>query len=133
VATNELSDEERQILWEQFGDVHARSQQAYDDAVRTLAAAGVAVTVSIAAAIGGLGETGSAAVFAFLGSLVLNFLSYATVQFDMRTRQDVVRRGVREGIDGNRWTVGTTVLNALAGAAFIAGGALLSVFVGTSA
>jgi hypothetical protein len=51
IPKTELTPEERQTLWEQFVDVYAHSQESFDTSVRTLAAAGVATTVSLATAL----------------------------------------------------------------------------------
>jgi hypothetical protein len=132
VASNELSEEDRRIVWEQFVEVYAHSQEAYDSSIRTLASAGVGVTVSLGTALDVFPGRGIAAVSAFLGSLVFNLLSYTTAQLDMRARLDCLRERPYVGIEGNRWTKATKVLNCLAGAAFIAGGALLAAFVASA-
>jgi hypothetical protein len=124
-----LSEAERQTLWEQFVEVHGESQESYDNSVRTIAAAGVGITASLATALHGLTAKGVAAIALFLASLALNLGSYVTAQFDMKARMDVLRRRETEGIERNRWTTTTTCLNALAGVAVIAGGAVLAWFI----
>jgi hypothetical protein len=126
---NGLTPEERGTLWEQFIAAHEKSEEAYDTSIRTLASAGVGVTASLGVALGEFGLVGVAAASAFLGSLVFNLISYVTAQFDLRKRLADLRIGHDEGIEGNRWTTATKLLNALAGLAFIAGGALLALFV----
>lgn len=133
VTRQVLSEDERRTLWEQFTEVHAESQEAFDTSVRTLAAAGVAVTVSLATALKGLDGTGTAAVAAFVVSLSLNLLSFLTAQLDVRGRLASLRRGEAAGVDGNAWTVVTTILNLGAGAALILGAVLLTLFVADAA
>lgn len=127
-----LSEADRRILWEQFVEVYSDSQKSYDGAVRTLAAAGLTVTVSIGTALKIFDGFGVASAVVFLTSLGFNFLSYATAQLDMKTRVRVLRVRQQEGIEGNNWTRVTTALNSLAGIALLVGGGLLSYFVATS-
>jgi hypothetical protein len=130
---SKLSDDDRRTLWQQFVEVYARSQRAYDESVRTLAAAGVAVTVSIGTAIKGLHTSGLVAVVLFLGALAATFTSYASVQLDMKTRLAGLRRGDSESVEGNSWTKATTTLNALAGVGLMLGGVFLAVLVANHA
>lgn len=130
---DELSEGERTALWEQFAGVYERSQESYDSSVRTLAASGVVVTVSLATALGTLEQAGLAATILFLTSLALNLGSYSSALLDMRARLNCLRVGRAEGIYGNRWSSCTTALNILAGVALIFGGVLLSVFVADNA
>lgn len=132
VAKNALTRAERQILWEQFVEVHAKVQESYDSSVRALAGGGVGITVSLATALHSLSGTGIAAVALFLASLGSNVLSYATAQMDMRTRTEDLRTGRYERIEGNNWTKGTTALNVIAGITLLAGGVLLAAFVATT-
>jgi hypothetical protein len=126
----ELTEADRRTLWEQFVEVHAKSEESYDASVRTLAAGGVGVTASLATALHSLAGTGIAAVSLFLTSLLFNFVSNVTEQLDMHARIDCLRAAHRyEGAEGNRWTKATHALNWLAGAALIAGGALLAIFI----
>jgi hypothetical protein len=133
MSSNELSDEQRQTLWEQFVEVYAEEQKSYDNSVRTLAAAGVAVTVSLATALKEMPASGKAAVALFVVSLGVNLASHVTAQLDMRARLACLRQGQEEGIEGNRWSTATHALNVVAGIAFIAGSVLLAVFVSGSA
>jgi hypothetical protein len=128
----ELSEADRRVLWEQFVEVYSDSQKTYDGAVRTLAAAGLTVTVSIGTALKTFSGSGVASAVVFLSSLGLNFLSYATAQLDMKNRINALRVRRQEGIEGNNWTKVTTALNLLAGTALIVGGGLLAYFVATS-
>jgi hypothetical protein len=132
VPTPQLRDEDRRVLWEQFVEVYAESQESFDTSVRTLAAAGVAVTASLGTALGEFGRTGVAAAICFLVSLSFNIGSYATAQLDMRRRLWCLRNGKNDGVEGNWWTKGTTTLNMAAGGAFVAGGALLAAFVASA-
>jgi hypothetical protein len=132
-SSHELSEDDRRIVWEQFVEVYASSQEAYDSSIRTLASAGIGVTASIGTALHDFSGWGIAAAVGFLVSLFLNLLSYGTAQFDMQTRLRALRRSSQyRGAEGNLWTVTTTTLNALAGVAFIAGGSFLAAFVGTA-
>lgn len=127
-----LSEADRQILREQFVEVHAEAQESYDSSVRNLAAGGVAVTVSLATALKGLDGMGLAAVSFFLFSLAANVVSSVTQKFDMEKRA-AIPHPVTEGLEGNRWTKWTTGLNVLAGVALITGGILLALFVSSTA
>ena len=133
MAGQELTEADRRTLWEHFADVHSKSQESFDSSVRTLAAAGVAVTASLGTALDGLGQTGLVAVVAFLGSLSFNVSSYMTAQWDMHARLDNLRDPPYEGIEGSRWTSWTQRLNLLAGVALILGGVLLAAFVASTA
>src|SRR2546423_10097689 len=132
MTRTELSDDDRQKLWEQFVEVYAQSQDSFDTSVRTLAAAGVAVAASLATALHGFNNWGVGSVVFFVVSLSLNLGSFLTTQFDMRARLKCIREGEYDGIEGNRWTTVTTGANLSAGAALIAGAALLATFVGIS-
>lgn len=132
MTTMELTAEERQKLWEQFVEVYAESQDSFDTSVRTLAAAGIAVAASLAAALHGFNTWGVASVVLFVVSLTLNLASFLTTQFDMRARLRCIREGEYDGIEGNRWTAVTTGANLSAGTALIAGAALLATFVAIS-
>jgi hypothetical protein len=122
--------EDRRILWEQFCEVHAEQQQSYDGSIRTLAAAGVAVTASLGTALDGLAGWGVAAIILFLTSLGLNLISYVTAQRDMKVRlESLAEHGLTDAVEGNIWTTWTTALNLGAGAALVVGGVCLAVFV----
>jgi hypothetical protein len=132
MSTMELTADERQKLWEQFVEVYSESQDSFDTSVRTLAAAGIAVAASLAAALHGFNSWGVASVVLFVVSLTLNLASFLTAQFDMRARLRCIREGEYDGIEGNRWTAVTTGANLSAGIALIAGAALLAMFVAIS-
>jgi hypothetical protein len=124
-----LREEDRRILWEQFVEVYAHSHKSYDDAVRALAAAGVALTVSLATALHHFATSGLVAVIFFLVSLGLNLASFGTAQADMKTRIACLRARKTDGIEGNRWTTVTTALNGAAGAGVLTGSVLLAVYI----
>jgi hypothetical protein len=125
-----LSTEDRDALWRQYADVHAKAQDTFDASVRTLAAGGVAVTVTIASAVVDTFDNWARlAVAAFLVALAANVSSYATAQKDMRTRLELVAASDPRGRDETAWTTRTYRLNVLAGVALVAGGALLAIFV----
>jgi hypothetical protein len=128
-----LTDEERLILWRQFVEVHGESQEAYDNSVRAIAAAGVAVTVSLATALKGISAVGLAAIALFLASLTLNLVSYVTTQRDMTLRLSDLREGRDDAGVGNGWTLATSLLNTFAGVGVVVGGALLAWFVAAKA
>jgi hypothetical protein len=128
-VAEQLTNEERRTIWEQFVEVYGHSQESYDSLIRALAAVAVAVTVSLATALQALSTWGVATVTAFLVSLGLNLGSYVTAQLDMRARLDSLRAGREDEIEGNRWTKATTCLNVIAGLTLIAGGVLLTIFV----
>lgn len=125
-----VEEQDRRTLWEQFCEVHAKQQESYDSSIRALAAAGVAVTVSLGTALDGLTGLGTVAVILFLVSLALNLLSYLTSQRDMTVRLNTLRdEGLTEAVEGNGWTLGTKILNGAAGAALVVGGVFLAWFV----
>lgn len=128
----ELTDEDRLTLWEQYVEVYAESQDSFDTSVRTLAAAAIAVTVSLATALKDFDNVGVAAVSVFVASLSANVLSFFSAQLDMRARLVCVEGRVLDGIDGNRWTRVTTSLNVVAGVTLIVGASLLAWFVASS-
>ena len=101
---DKLTEDERNILWGQFVDTYVTSQESYDTSVRTLSAAGVAVTVTLATALKDFDGYGVGATVLFLASLGANLASYATAQKDMRARLDSVAAGDRQGAFGNEWT-----------------------------
>jgi hypothetical protein len=130
-VASQLGADERRILWEQFVDTYVDSQEAFDVSVRTLAAAGVAITVTLATALKELEGAGVAATLAFLVSLGANFGSYWTAQRDMLTRLAYLQgRPDADGDEwGNRWTKRTTALNFTAGVTLLLGGVFLASFV----
>lgn len=131
MATNKLTDAQLDVLWEQYVEVYAEEQKSFDLAARTIAAAGVAVSVSIATALKTMPTSGMGAVGLFLGALTLNLVSYATSQRDMLARLKEIRDG-GEGLDPNGWTKATHWLNGLAGGGVVLGGVVLLVFVSGS-
>lgn len=133
MGKSELSEADRRTLWEQFSEVHKKSQESYDSSVRAFAAGGTGITVSLATALHALAGSGLAAISLFLASLTFNFISHVSAQFDMRSRVASLRTDRLEGVEGNRWTTTTTALNWMAGAALIAGAILLAIFVSVHA
>jgi hypothetical protein len=125
----ELTEADRRTLWEQFVDTYAKSQESYDNSVRTLAARGVAVTTSLATAIHALSPSGVTAVVFFLAGLAGTVASHVTAQRDMQCRLSCLRRDELAGIEGNRWTTATTALNIAAGVALFAGGVFLTIYI----
>jgi hypothetical protein len=111
--------------------------RTFDSTVRTLAAAGVGATVSLAAALHGLTGPGVAAVALFLASLTCNVVSYVTAQCDMKGRLDALRQAgggaYPKEVEGTKWTRWTTGLNGAAGLALVAGGAVLAWFISSTA
>jgi hypothetical protein len=129
----ELTPDQRERLWEQFVEEHAKAQEQFDSSVRTLAAAGLAVTVSLATALKTLSGTGLAAVGLFLVSLGLNILSYVFAQLDMGARLTAL--GTTHGYKGaerSRWTTVTWLVNVGAATALVGGGVLLVVFIASA-
>ena len=131
--TEELTDEQRQTLREQFIEVYAKAQEAFDTSVRTLAAAAIAVTVSLAAALKEMPAEGEWAVGLFVLCLAMNLVSYFTSQFDMKRRIRRLQERRDNEIEGNLWTTITHFLNVGSGLSFISGAVVLSVFVSRSA
>jgi len=131
-VASQTTDEQRQTLVEQFIDAFDKSQDAYDLSIRTLASAAVAVTVSLGVALEGFGGLGVAAVGCFLGSLFANLVSYWTAMVDTYRRATNARRGGELDVEWNKWTWTTHACNFTAGAAFLAGGVLLALFVNSS-
>lgn len=128
-----LSREDRAALWRQYAQVHATVQNTFDSSVRTLAAAGVAVTVTIAtAAVESFDWWGTLAVSGFLASLACNLASYVTAQKDMRVRLEFVRASDLRGYDETAWTTRTFRFNVGEGVSLILGGLLFMGFVASS-
>jgi hypothetical protein len=130
----ELTEDQRQVLWEQFVREHGKAQEAYDTSVRALAGAALAVTVSLGVALKTLPDTGRWAAGLFLGALLANLVSYVFVQLDMRARMDALRQSAPtyKGAERSRWTTATWLANVAAGLALLAGGVLLVVFIAQS-
>lgn len=95
MTVERLGDDERKTLWRQYAQVHAESQETYDSSVRTLAAAGLAATLSLATTLQNLDGWGVATVAALLVALAANLLSFATAQLDMRRRLEAIRSDSR--------------------------------------
>jgi hypothetical protein len=127
--SGDLSEEDFRTALAQFSQVKADSQKEYDSSIRTLAAAGVAVTTSLGTALEAFPGRAVIAVICFLGSLVCTLVSFGSTQLDMNRRAEMLNSGRYGQIYGNRWTKTTTILNLFAGGTFIAGGALLAAFV----
>lgn len=128
-----LTDEEQLVLRKQFGDSYVQAQETYDSSVRALAAAGVAVTVTIGTAIEDFTGAAVVAVLLFLVSLASNLVSFATAQRDLRLRLEAVWKRDRRAVMGNAWTKWTARLNFLAGLTLVLGGGCLAYYVGTTA
>ena len=134
MTTNELTTEERAAVWKQIVEARDKAQETYDSSIRTLAAAGIAVTVSVATALGSMPLSGKLAVTAFVASLIANLASYVTEQLDYQARLSALRTSAAyEAAEGRRWMTITTWLNAIAGVLFVLAAALLAVFVGANA
>lgn len=133
MAESALDEQQRQRLREQFVDVYGEQQTTFDTSIRTLAAAGVAVTASLAAALDAMTASGKWAFVAFLVSLGANVGSYVTAQLDMSARIRGLARDDLRGVESNGWTWTTRILNIGAGAGLVAGGILLAVFVSSNA
>lgn len=127
-----LTDSEREQLVEQYVNVYAESQQAYDAAIRPFAAGGIAATVSLATALDTMSGFGLAAIGLFLAALALNLASYWPVQFDMRKRIEHAWANDRRAASWNGWTHVTTGLNVGAGLSLVAGAILLALFVSST-
>ena len=128
-----LAEEDRRRLWEQFVAVHSETQRTFDASVRTLAAGGVVTTASLGTALHGFTHNAVLAVAFFLGSLFANVFSYWTAQMDMNTRLEGLANERSDGVDGNGWTLATTILNVLQGLAVVAAGVFLSLFIHSNA
>jgi hypothetical protein len=129
-----LTAEQREKLWEQFVREHGNAQEAYDSSLRTLAGAGLGLTVSLGVALEELPSSGSWAAALFLVALLLNLGSYVSVQLDMRARLGALREhpaGYR-GAERSRWTTLTWLANVAGGLALLAGGLLLLAFIAGS-
>jgi hypothetical protein len=132
--TTALTPEQREKLWEQFVQEHGKAQEDFDSSLRTLAGAGLAVTVSLATALRTMPHTGLWAAGLFLGSLFLNLGSYVFVQLDMRARMGSLRKSPTSyaGAERSKWTTWTWLMNVGAGVALLAGGVLLVIFIARS-
>lgn len=126
-----LEDEQRKALWEQFVAEHGKAQETFDSSLRTLAGAGLALTVSLATALRTLPEVGVAAAALFLASLLVNLGSYVFAQLDMNARMSRLRSSgaTYEGTERTAWTTVTWLMNVGAGLTLLAGGILLVIFI----
>lgn len=124
-----LKPEEADRLWDQWADAFGTAQTSYDDSVRNLAAGGIAVSATLAAAFKDIGWTIAVAVTFLVVALFFNMLSHGTAQLDIAQRLHATRRLEKAGSLGNCWTTVTTVLNVLAGVTVLGGGIALAVFV----
>ncbi len=127
-----MTESEQRALWKQYAEAHASAQETFDSSVRTLAAAAVAVTVSLVAALEEVTASAAAAVVMFLVSLGVNLVSYVTAQLDLRRRMKFVGARDWSGSVKSYWTTCTVILNVLAGASLLGGGCFLAYFVATS-
>lgn len=129
-----LTKEQREKLWAQFVTEHSKAQEDFDSSLRTLAGAGLGITVSLATALRALPITGLVASAFFLGALLLNLGSYVFVQLDMRARLNALTSHPADyrGAERSRWTTWTWLMNVGDGLALLAGGILLVVFIGRS-
>ncbi|MFN0156353.1 MAG: hypothetical protein ACKVUT_18410 [Gaiella sp.] len=127
-----LRDDERTALWKQYARAHAEAQENFDTSTRTLAAAGVAITVALVTALKVTEASAVCAIVLFLLSLACNLLSYVTAQLDLRERLDYVRAGKAKGREETGWTHGTWALNTLCGSALFAGGCFLTYYVAST-
>lgn len=128
-----LTPKQREELWKQFVEEHAKAQEAFDSSVLKLGAGGVAVTVSLATALETLGWSGGTAVVLFLACLGAAVLSYVFVQLDMRARLAALRAKTDyEGAERTGWTTATWLCNVGAGVLLLAGAVFLAIFIATT-
>lgn len=127
-----MDTEERKTLWRQYAQAHAKAQETYDASIRTLAAAGLAVTVTLATALESLDGYGTTATTALVIALGANLVSYATAQMDLRRRLKFVKVSDARGREPTFWTTLTFLLNLVAGLGLLAGGLFLAWFVSSS-
>jgi len=126
-----LSDKEVAELWTQFTEAYDDAQRSYDTSVRALAAGGIAVSATLAAAFDGLGAWGTWAVWLFGASLLLNTFSYWTAQRDVMKRLSDLGERKRAPEYGNWLTTFTTALNIAAGLALVIAGGCLAAYATT--
>ena len=68
-----LSEHEADALWQQYVESFGEAQKNFDSSLRTLAAGGIAVSATLAAAFGErIDEAMAFAVVLFLASLIVN-------------------------------------------------------------
>jgi hypothetical protein len=125
----QFDEGQRQALREQFIETYTTSQNDFDASIRTLAAAGVAIAMSLATALHKVGTPGTVCVALFLFSLGMNVLSYVTAQLDMSRRIVNLDRRHDHRVHATAWTRATQVLNTAAGGCLIVGGIALAWFV----
>jgi len=127
-----LSDEEVQDVIEQFDAVLSRSQQAYDESIRTIAAGAVAVTASLTAAFQEAGWSGTLAVTFSAASLFANLLSFRTAEADARQTIKRARERERRGLFESTWRRWTGLFNSAAFVLLLAASVCLIVFVSSA-
>jgi hypothetical protein len=113
---------------------HGKAQETFDSSLRTLAGAGLGITVSLATALKAMLASGVWAAALFLGSLFLTLGSYVFAQLDMRARMDCLTKNPTsyKGVERSDWTTCTWRTNAGAGATLLACGVLLVLFISRS-
>jgi hypothetical protein len=131
-AISPLSNEEVRETVEQYSDVLSRSERAFDDSIRTIAAGAVAVTASLTAAFEGSGWSGTLAVAFSIASLFANLLSYWTAGRDARWTMRQAHKRDRQALRESPWRDVTGVLNWSAFFLLLAAGISLVVFVSST-
>jgi hypothetical protein len=130
--TVKLDPEDQKTLLVQFVDAVDHAEDSYDESIRTLAAAGVAVTASLATARHGFSGGGLPAMVALLVSLALTVGSHQATRSDLMHRIACLNAETYDpAIYGVRTRV-TAVMNALAGIALLVGGICLAFFASSS-
>jgi len=126
-----LTPEQREKLWEQFVTEHGNAEEAYDSSLRTLAGAGLAITVSLAVALKDLPSSGVVAAALFLVALLLNLCSYFLARRDMQERLEALKGNnpTYEDAERSRWTKWTERTNAAGGVVLLIGGGSLLTFI----
>jgi hypothetical protein len=124
-----LTDKEQKDVVDQYEELRGRSQRAFDDAIRAIAAGAVAVTASLTAAFKGAGWSGSLAVAFSLAALIANLLSFWTPQRDADLTIDRAWDRDRAGIFDSPWRKATGYLNFTAFLCIALAGVCLLVFV----
>jgi hypothetical protein len=126
---DELTNGEVTAAVAELTAAYSRSQQNYDESVRTIAAGAVAVTASLVTALNVVGWSGGFAIGLSLLALGANLGSYWTAQFAIEQRIRRAWKRDRAGAERNgRWTGLTKVLNAAAGLLLVAAGISLVVY-----
>lgn len=127
-----LLEEDQRILLVQFVDAVDHAEDSYDDSIRTLAAAGVAVTASLATARHGFSGGGLPAMVALLVSLGLTVASHQATRTDILHRIACLNDQTYDPATYGWRTRVTAGMNALAGIALIVGGVCLAFFASSS-